>query len=143
MTQELGILALMKRGMRVLTANGDDLTDDSDPSRKMMRQIAGAFAEYEKARIVAKLSAARTRKPRETGQKVEGRKSHLEARAEAVALARELRRKPRKGSRRSLREISTELAQRGYLNERGTPFAAQSIASMLVQTRRLFGRFSP
>lgn len=27
--------------MRVLTANGDDLTDSSDPSRKMMRQIAG------------------------------------------------------------------------------------------------------
>jgi DNA invertase Pin-like site-specific DNA recombinase len=26
-TQELGILALIKRGVRVLTANGDDLTD--------------------------------------------------------------------------------------------------------------------
>jgi hypothetical protein len=45
----------------VLTANGDDLTDESDPSRKMMRQIAGAFAEYEKARLVAKLRAARNR----------------------------------------------------------------------------------
>ena len=54
-TQELGILALIKRGVRVLTANGDDLTDSSDPSRKMMRQIAGSFAEYEKARLVAKL----------------------------------------------------------------------------------------
>jgi hypothetical protein len=48
-TQELGILALIKGGVRVLTANGDDLTDSSDPSRKMMRQIAGSFAEYEKA----------------------------------------------------------------------------------------------
>jgi DNA invertase Pin-like site-specific DNA recombinase len=38
----------------VLTASGDDLTDTSDPSRVMMRQIAGAFAEYEKARLVAK-----------------------------------------------------------------------------------------
>ena len=55
MTQELGILALIQRGVRVLTANGDDLTDSSDPSRKMMRQIAGAFSEYEKARLVAKL----------------------------------------------------------------------------------------
>src|SRR5215471_4831871 len=54
MTQELGILALIRRGMRVLTANGDDLTDSADPSRKMMRQIAGAFHEYEKARLVAK-----------------------------------------------------------------------------------------
>jgi hypothetical protein len=50
-TQELGILALIKRCIRMFTANGDDLTDSSDPSRKMMRQIAGSFAEYEKARL--------------------------------------------------------------------------------------------
>ena len=37
-TQELGILALIKRGVRVLTANGDDLTDSSDPSRKIDRR---------------------------------------------------------------------------------------------------------
>jgi DNA invertase Pin-like site-specific DNA recombinase len=43
-TQELGIIALIRRGVRVLTASGDDLTDSSDPSRKMMRQIAGSFA---------------------------------------------------------------------------------------------------
>lgn len=48
MTQELGILALINRGVRVLTANGDDLTDSTDPSRVMMRQIAGAFHQYEK-----------------------------------------------------------------------------------------------
>jgi DNA invertase Pin-like site-specific DNA recombinase len=57
-TQELGLLALINRGVRVLTANGDDLTDTSDPSRVMMRQIAGSFAQYEKARVVAKLRAA-------------------------------------------------------------------------------------
>jgi hypothetical protein len=35
-----------------------DLTDSSAPLRKMMRQIAGSFAEsYEKARLVAKLKA--------------------------------------------------------------------------------------
>jgi DNA invertase Pin-like site-specific DNA recombinase len=38
-TQELGIIALIRRNVRVLTANGDDLTDSSDPSRKMMRQM--------------------------------------------------------------------------------------------------------
>jgi DNA invertase Pin-like site-specific DNA recombinase len=77
MTQELGILALIQRGVRVLTANGDDLTDSSDPSRKMMRQIAGAFHEYEKARLVAKLKAARDRKRADAG-KCEGRKSWAE-----------------------------------------------------------------
>ena len=83
MTQELGILALIQRGVRVLTANGDDLTDSSDPSRKMMRQIAGAFHEYEKARLVAKLKAARERKRLTTG-KCEGRKSHAEINPELV-----------------------------------------------------------
>jgi DNA invertase Pin-like site-specific DNA recombinase len=58
-TQELGILALTKRGVRLLTASGDDMTDTSDPSRIMMRQIAGSFAQYEKSRLVGKLRAAR------------------------------------------------------------------------------------
>ena len=50
-----------------------------------MRQIAGAFHEY-KARLVAKLKAARQRKRAAAG-KCEGRKSH----AELVALVRQLR----------------------------------------------------
>ena len=52
MAQELGITLLISRGVRLLTASGDDLTASDDPTRKMMRQIAGAFAEYEKARLV-------------------------------------------------------------------------------------------
>jgi DNA invertase Pin-like site-specific DNA recombinase len=130
MTQELGILALLERGVRVLTANGDDLTDSTDPSRKMMRQIAGAFHEYEKARLVAKLRAARERK-RASGVKVEGRRSHAELNPDLVALARQLRRKRPKGGQRSLRGISRELAERGYLNQLGKPFSAASVASML------------
>ena len=58
MAQELGITLLINRGVRLLTASGDDLTASDDPSRKMMRQIAGAFAEYEKARLVHKLRHA-------------------------------------------------------------------------------------
>jgi hypothetical protein len=53
--QELGILAPIKRAVRVLTAAGDDRTNSTDPSRVMMRQIAGSFAHYEKTRLVAKL----------------------------------------------------------------------------------------
>jgi DNA invertase Pin-like site-specific DNA recombinase len=84
MTQELGIIALVQRGVRVLTANGDDLTDRSDPSRKMIRQIAGAFAEYEKARLIF----------RHTWDRVRAEQGHCEGRkpvpAETVADARKL-----------------------------------------------------
>ena len=109
MTQELGILALIRRDVRVLTANGDDLTDSSDPSRKMMRQIAGAFHEYEKARLVAKLKAARERK-RETEGKCEGRKSWAEINPDLVREAKRLRRRSPKGHQRSLRDVAAELA---------------------------------
>jgi DNA invertase Pin-like site-specific DNA recombinase len=128
-TQELGIIALIKRGVRVLTASGDDLTDSSDPSRKMMRQIAGSFAEYEKARLVAKLKAARDRRREETG-KCGGRKTIAELDADAVSLARQLARGER---RMSLREIAAELAAKGHLPARGkgVPFSASAVASML------------
>ncbi|WP_234685698.1 recombinase family protein [Bradyrhizobium monzae] len=130
MTQELGILALINRGVRVLTANGDDLTDSSDPSRVMMRQIAGAFHQYEKARLVAKLKAARQRK-RELVGKVEGRKSWAEINPELVKEARRLRRRSPKGGQRSLRAVAEELARLGYVNERGVPFSPSSVQSML------------
>ena len=67
MAQELGITLLISRGVRLLTASGDDLTASDDPTRKMMRQIAGAFAEYEKARLVSKLRHARERVRQEKG----------------------------------------------------------------------------
>jgi Resolvase, N terminal domain len=60
--QEAGIIALIERGVRVLTASGDDLTASEDPIKVTMRQIAGVFAQLEKARLVAKLKAARDRK---------------------------------------------------------------------------------
>ena len=74
----------------------------------MMRQIAGSFAEYEKARLVAKLEAARDRKKPETG-KGGGRRSYAKARPEIAALAKQL-----SGQRMSYRKIS---ATRGH----GTP----------------------
>jgi DNA invertase Pin-like site-specific DNA recombinase len=131
MTQELGILAMIKRGVRVFTANGDELTDSSDPSRVMMRQIAGSFHEYEKARLVAKLRGARQRKRAETGAKVEGRKSWAEINPEMVQEAKQLRRKTKAGQR-SLRAIAAELASRGHFNERGAVFSASAVASMLA-----------
>ena len=124
--QELGIVVLVSRGVRIMTANGDDLTDTSDASRVMMRQIAGAFAQYEKARLVARL-----RRAREVKGKLGGRKPIGETRPEVVALARRLRH-TRSGRQRSLREISAELAERGLVAERtGRPYQAAQVSRML------------
>jgi DNA invertase Pin-like site-specific DNA recombinase len=112
--QELGVLLLIKRDVRVLAANGDDLTDTADPSRVMMRQIAGSFAQFEKTRLVTKLRGARER-IRETQGKCEGRKSYAERDPELVLAAKRLHRRSPKGHRRSLREIARELATMGYI----------------------------
>jgi DNA invertase Pin-like site-specific DNA recombinase len=127
--KELGIALLAKRGVRLLTASGDDLTDSDDLGRKMMRQVAGAFMEYEKGRLVAKLRGARERNRKETGKKIGGRKSHAELWPEVVAEARRLRRAKGKAGRLSYREISVRLKEAGYCNESGQPFNPQSVGA--------------
>jgi DNA invertase Pin-like site-specific DNA recombinase len=124
--QELGVLLLIKRDVRVLTANGDDLTDTSDPSRVMMRQIAGSFAQYEKTRLVTKLRGARER-IREAQGKCEGRKSYSERDPDLVLAAKRLHRRSPKGHRRSLRQIAQELHAMGYANRQGRPYSASWI----------------
>jgi DNA invertase Pin-like site-specific DNA recombinase len=129
--QELGVIMLIKRGMRVITASGDDLTEATDPSRIMMRQIAGSFAQYEKARLVRKLREARERKKAETG-KCGGRKTYAEREGgeELIRLARELRRPDPNRRPISLRKVAA-LAERGYVSASGKPYVPSAVASML------------
>ena len=68
-----------------------DLTASNDPTRTMMRQIAGSFAEYEKARLVGKLRAARDRIRKERGR-CEGRQPLWQTYPEAVLMAKRLHR---------------------------------------------------
>ena len=127
----LGVALLRERGVRLLTSNGSDLTDNTDEMQEGLLQIMAVFAQIEKRRLVKKLAAARKRKREATG-KCEGRKSLAELQPDAVALARRLRRRRPKGGQRSLREISAELAAAGYVNERGRPYNPKSVASMLA-----------
>ena len=140
MTQETGITALMDRGVRVLTSNGDDLSDDSDPMKTMMRQVAGAFAQLEKARLVLKLRGARERKrvrnlkaEKEEDRRItldgrgkcEGRKSIREKRPEVVAAAKSF------NDGRSLDKIAAAIAEQGHLTPSGKHYSASAVQSML------------
>jgi DNA invertase Pin-like site-specific DNA recombinase len=126
---ELGLVILQDRGVTVLTASGDNLTETDDPSRVLMRQVAAAFSQYEKARLVHKLKHGRDNKRAKTGR-CEGRKP---VPAEVVALAKRLaRRSPKTGKARSLRTIAAELAAAGHNAPSGRPYLAQSVKCMLV-----------
>jgi DNA invertase Pin-like site-specific DNA recombinase len=121
---------LKSLGISIIPASAPDFFIEDTPTAVLVRQVLGAIAQFEKASNVAKLAAARKRK-RERHGRCEGRKLLTATRPEVVALARKLRRRKPKGGQLSLRGISSELAARGFLNERGKPYAAKSIASML------------
>ena len=127
MTQELGILSLISLGVSVVTASGEDLTDTSDPMKIAMRQIAGAFAQLEKARLVAKLKGARDRKREKTG-KCEGRKSYAERGEEGLKLIEAAK---ALNNGRSLRAIAVILAEQGFVTKSGKEYAPSCIKSML------------
>jgi DNA invertase Pin-like site-specific DNA recombinase len=128
---ETAILLLIERGVRVLTAAGDDLADDSDPMRTAMRQIAGAFAQAEKARLVAKLRGARDRASQAAGKRVEGRKSYAETAPELVKEAKRLRRaSPKTGKRRSYATIASELTAAGWTTGKGTDLTPMHVKRM-------------
>jgi DNA invertase Pin-like site-specific DNA recombinase len=121
---------LKSLGIELVPATAPDFFTEDTPTAVLVRQVLGAIAQFEKTSLVAKLKAARDRKRRATG-KCGGRKNHVQLHPELVALVHQLRRRRPKGGQRSLREISTELAQRGYFNLRGQPYSAASINSML------------
>lgn len=130
--QEMGLALLAARGVRVVTASGQDLSDESDPAKVMMRQIAGAFSQYEKAKLVAKLAAGRDRKRRETGRcggnaGWANRNPVLQKEAKRLA-----RRSPTTGRRRSLREIAQALADLGFVSSRGSPLSPSVVRSLLL-----------
>jgi DNA invertase Pin-like site-specific DNA recombinase len=86
MVQETIVSDLRKRGFALISVMEPDLLQN-DPSRKMMRQIFGAIAEYDKAMIIAKLRGARQRMKAATGR-CEGRKPYGSRGGETEVLER-------------------------------------------------------
>jgi DNA invertase Pin-like site-specific DNA recombinase len=74
MVQEVGFTMLRDLGVTLIAAAGPVSFLDDGPTSKLIRQILGAVAEFDKAMTVAKLKGARDRKRRTAG-KCEGRKS--------------------------------------------------------------------
>jgi hypothetical protein len=89
------------------------------------------FSQLEKTRLVKKLKAARPQEGERQGRYT-GRKSHVEKRPQVVALVKRLYGvNPKTGERRSLREISADLVDAGFVNEYGKPYHPRSIQRMI------------
>jgi DNA invertase Pin-like site-specific DNA recombinase len=135
MVQEVGYAKLRERGINVIAADNPASFLDDGPTSRLIRQVLGAIAEFDKAMTVAKLRGARERKRSSTGMKVEGRKSYAE-RVEARGMVNEAkrlyRRSPKTGLRRSLRSIADELARQGYVSALGRPLSP-SVVKRIVE----------
>jgi DNA invertase Pin-like site-specific DNA recombinase len=132
MVQEVGFAMLRDLGITLIAADSPSSFLDDGPTSKLIRQILGAVAEFDKAMTVAKLKGARDRAKRLRGGKCEGRKSHAERDPQMVALARHLR--GGNGWRPyPLREVAAELASYGYTTPSGKEYSASAVASMLPE----------
>jgi DNA invertase Pin-like site-specific DNA recombinase len=112
MVQEAIVRDFQKQGYVLVSAlEGPDLCAD-DPSRKFIRQIFGAVAEYEKSMLVLKLKAARERKKAIEG-KCEGRKAYGETPEEQAIIRRMRALRRRKANRpgSTYQEIADRLNQ--------------------------------
>ena len=132
MVQEVILSQFAKIGARILTADGVDLTSSDDPTRRLIRQVLGAVAEFEKNVLVLKLRAARERK-RSRGERVEGVKpyGHLPAERAVIERMRQLRRKTPKTRRLSVAAIAAQLNAEGHRNRAGREWSPQMVHHVL------------
>jgi DNA invertase Pin-like site-specific DNA recombinase len=123
MIQEHIIQDLGRRGITLVSVAEPDLCSD-DPTRKLMRQIMGAIAEYDKSMIVLKLRGARQRMRARAGR-CEGAKPYGTRPGEADVLAtiRSLR-----TAGRSLQAIAGALNAQGIRPRRGAEWHPYTVA---------------
>lgn len=126
MIQETIVADLRKNGFDLVSVLEPDLMAD-DPSRKMMRQIFGAVAEYEKSMIVLKLRGARIRAKAKTGR-CEGAKPYgtLPGEAEVIERMKALQR-----SGLGFDRIAAALNAEGIKPRRGARWWGQTINNIL------------
>jgi DNA invertase Pin-like site-specific DNA recombinase len=120
MVQEAIIRDFKLKGFALISAaEGPDLLAD-DPSRKLIRQVFGSIAEYEKSMLVQKLKASRER-IRATSGKCEGRKGYHDT-EEGKSIVRRihaLRRKYPHRKRRTWQQIADILNSEGVSTMEG------------------------
>jgi DNA invertase Pin-like site-specific DNA recombinase len=130
MIQETLLDDFKRAGFSILSATDGDLLED-DPTRRLVRQVLGAIAEYDKTMTVLKLRAARERERKRSG-KCEGRKSYAEAMPAVVAEIKRLKRKPKGRKAMSAPKIAESLNAAGFRTMGGKPFTGKTVRNIIA-----------
>jgi DNA invertase Pin-like site-specific DNA recombinase len=134
---EMAVRAFAEAGVAVVCADtGENLSDaENDPSRKLIRQVLNAVAEYERSALVAKLRAARERKKRNGGHAVGCYRfgEHPEKPDEAATLARirDLRRVARGKRPPTMRHLAELLNAERRGSRSGRPWTSAMVRDLL------------
>jgi DNA invertase Pin-like site-specific DNA recombinase len=122
MVQESIIADFQRKGLTLVSVTEPDLCSD-EPSRVFMRQMLGAFFQYEKTSLVIKLRVARKRMKANTGH-CEGRKSYGAREGEQPILDRILQLR-NKGV--ALDTIAATLNAEGLKSRTGKPWFGSTL----------------
>jgi DNA invertase Pin-like site-specific DNA recombinase len=141
MVSEILLTELRKRGIKVFATDQgaliDIANDEGDPTRKLIRQIIAALAEWEKSQLVLKLRVARNRKKAMSGR-CEGSRPYGQTGNERQDLIEqkvlEMVRAWKKAGY-SLSEIAALLNEGGFKNRRGTPWNKKNVF-YITQTQK-------
>jgi len=131
MVQETILGDLRKRGITVISVAEPDLCSD-DPSRKLMRQIFGAIAEYDKAMIVLKLRGARQRMKARTGR-CEGSKPFGTAEGHRPVIERIL---SLRGAGMAVDTIAETLNVEGLKSKTGGKWYGSSVRNVILREQK-------
>ena len=117
-----------KNGFDLISVAEPDLLQD-DPSRKLMRQIFGVIAEYEKTMIVLKLRGARVRTRAKTGR-CEGRKpyGYFEGENAVIDRMQELRK-----AGQGFDKIAAALNSEGFKPRSGEKWYGSAVNGILTR----------
>lgn len=126
MVSETIIQDLKKHGYELISTCEPDLCSD-DPSRKLVRQIFSAIAEYDRAMICLKLRGARDRKRELTGR-CEGQKPYGSLPGESGPLE-QIREWAATGSNAA--KIADGMTALGYQTRNGKLWRASTIRKIL------------
>jgi DNA invertase Pin-like site-specific DNA recombinase len=126
MVQESIIADFKRKGLTLISVSEPDMGAD-DPGRVFIRQVLGAFHQYDKALLVAKLKGARIRIKARTGR-CEGRKpySNQEVIARIVAM---------RGKGMVLDTIAAQLNAEGIEPHSGTRWFPMSVSRVLRRAK--------
>jgi len=132
MVQEAILSDLQSKGFEIISVHDGDLLSD-DPTRKLVRQVLGAIAEYDKTMTVAKLRAARERKRAKNG-KCEGRKGYSDDKGQGIVKEiKRLHRKNRGKKRLTSQQIADKMNEAGFLTITGKQFTSQIVRNILAK----------